>query len=179
LISKRPIALALLLLSWHGITGATTASGDAPKLIPMPREYSPREPLSLAHGVSVVTDSDPEDLFAAHDLSAFFENLNLRKGHGTAVIELLRAQSRSAARLLSNANIKIDEPMQQEGYTTLPTKKGLAVIAPSAAGIFYGAQTIKQLTTGEGSSATLERAVIRDWPAMRYRGISDDVCGSP
>jgi N-acetyl-beta-hexosaminidase len=35
--------------------------------------------------------------------------------------------------------------MQQEGYIILPTKKGLAVIAPSAAGIFYGAQTLKQL----------------------------------
>ena len=178
-ISKRPIAVALLLLSSYGIARAATASGDTPKLIPMPREYAPREPLSLARGVSVLTDSDPEDVFAAHDLSAFFEKLNLRKGHGTAVIELLRAQSRSGARLLSNAKIRIDEPMQQEGYIILPTKKGLAVIAASAAGLFYGAQTIKQLTAGEGSSAVLERAVIRDWPAMRYRGISDDVSRGP
>jgi hypothetical protein len=82
-ISKRLIAVVLLLLSSCGIVRAATASGDAPKLIPMPREYSPRESFGLGHGVSVVTDSDPEDLFAAHDLSAFFEKLNLRKGHGT------------------------------------------------------------------------------------------------
>jgi hexosaminidase len=178
-ISKRPIAVALLLLSSYGITRAATASGDTAKLIPMPREYFPRDSLSLAHGVSVTSDSSPEDRFTAQDLSAFFEKLNLRKGHGTVVIELLRAQSRPAARLLSNANTKIDEPMQREGYAILPTKKGLAVIAANAAGIFYGTQTIKQLTTGEGSSAILERAVIRDWPAMRYRGISDDVSRGP
>jgi hexosaminidase len=173
--SKQAIALVLFLLSSYGIARSATTSGNAAKLVPMPREYFPREPLSLGRGVSVATGSDPEDTFAANDLSAFFEKLNLRKGHGTAVIELLRAQSRPVARPLSNANTKIDEPMQQEGYIILPTKKGLAVIAANSAGIFYGAQTIKQLTTGEGSSAVLERAVIRDWPAMRYRGISDDV----
>jgi hexosaminidase len=176
-ISKRPIALILLLLSSYGT--ARTASGVQPKLIPIPREYSPRDPLSLAKGVSVTSDSDPEDRFTARDLSDWFEKLNLRKGHGTVVIELLRAQSRPAARLLANANIKIDEPMLQEGYIILPTRKGLAVIAANAASIFYGAQTIKQLTTGEGPSAILGRAVIRDWPAMRYRGISDDVSRGP
>jgi len=177
LITKRPIAVTLLLLGSCGIARAVTA--DQPKLIPMPREYSPRDPLGLAHGVSVTSDSNPEDRFTAQDLSNFFEKLNLRKGHGTAVIELLRAQSRPAARLLANAHIKIDEPMQQEGYIILPAKKGLAVIAANAAGIFYGAQTIKQLTTGQGPSAILERAVIRDWPAMRYRGISDDLSRGP
>jgi hexosaminidase len=177
--SKQTIALVLFLLGSYGIARSATASGDTAKLVPMPREYSPREPLSLGRGISVATDSDPEDIFAAHDLSAFFEKLNLHKGRGTAVIELLRAQSRTAVRLLSNASTKIDEPMQQEGYIILPTRKGLAVIAANSAGIFYGVQTIKQLTTGEGSSAVLERAVIRDWPAMRYRGISDDVSRGP
>jgi hexosaminidase len=177
--SKQTIALVLFLLGSYGIARSATASGDTAKLVPMPREYSQREPLSLGRGISVATDSDPEDIFAAHDLSAFFEKLNLHKGRGTAVIELLRAQSRTAVRLLSNASTKIDEPMQQEGYIILPTRKGLAVIAANSAGIFYGVQTIKQLTTGEGSSAVLERAVIRDWPAMRYRGISDDVSRGP
>jgi hypothetical protein len=74
-IGKRPISVVLLLLSSYGVAQAATASGDPPKLIPTPREYAPREPLSLARGVSVLTDSDPEDLFAAHDLSAFFERL--------------------------------------------------------------------------------------------------------
>jgi len=179
LVCRNWIALAVMVVSSCGIARAATASGDTTKLIPIPREYSPRDPLSLARGVSVVTGSDPEDRFAGQDLSDWFEKLNLRKGHGTVVIELLRAQSHSAARLLSSANTKIDEPMQQEGYIILPTKKGLAVIASSSAGIFYGAQTVKQLTTGQGSSAILERAVIRDWPAMRYRGMLDDLSRGP
>jgi hexosaminidase len=178
-ISKRLVAVALLLLSACGIASAATASADTTKLIPIPREYSPRDPLRLARGVSVVTSSAPEDRFAGQDLSDWFVKLNLRKGHGTVVIELLRAQSHPAARLLASANTTIDEPMQQEGYIILPTKKGLAVIASSSTGIFYGAQTVKQLTSGEGSSAILQRAVIRDWPAMRYRGMLDDLSRGP
>ena len=177
MIKKRPIALVLLLLSSYGT--AQAASGVQPTLIPIPREYSPRDPLSLAHGVSVTSNADPEDRFTAQDLSTYFEKLHLRKGHGSAVIDLLRAQSRPAARLLSSANITLDEPMQPEGYAILPTKKGLAVIASTSAGIFYGAQTVKQLITGEGSSAILQRAVIRDWPAMRYRGMLDDLSRGP
>jgi hypothetical protein len=77
------------MLSSYGT--ARAASGVQPKLIPIPREYSPRDPLSLAKGVSVTSDSDPEDRFTARDLSDWFEKLNLRKGHGTVVIELLRS----------------------------------------------------------------------------------------
>ena len=173
------LALALVAVGSFVNAQAVTAPGDTPRLLPMPREYSSRGTASLAHGVSVKADSDAEDRFAAQDLSGWFEKLHVRSGHGTVVIELLRAQSRQGARLLSSSNLKIDEPMQEEGYAIVPTKKGLAVIAATSAGIFYGAQTVKQMTTGDGPTAVLQKALIRDWPAMRYRGISDDLSRGP
>jgi len=53
------------------------------------------------------------------------------------------------------------------------------VVASTAPGIFYGAQTVKQLVEGSGSSARLQRATVRDWPAMRYRGFHDDLSRGP
>jgi len=45
--------------------------------------------------------------------------------------------------------------------------------------VFYGAQTVKQIVSGDGDQARLYRATIRDWPAMRYRGFHDDLSRGP
>ncbi len=147
----------------------------------MPREYSLREVVSLDHGVSVSGDSEAEDRFAAENLSGWFKDLNVSvaHGHSSISIELLRKQSSRAAKLLAQADVQFDAVMHDEGYAIVPAGKGLAVIGDSAAGVFYGAQTVKQMVTGSGSSATLQLAVVRDWPAMQYRGISDDLSRGP
>lgn len=69
--------------------------------------------------------------------------------------------------------------MKAEGYAIIPDGKGLALTAASDSGIFYALQTIKQLVSGNGTSAVLHTATIRDWPAMRYRGLSDDLSRGP
>ena len=44
--------------------------------------------------------------------------------------------------------------MHDEGYIIVPDGQGgLAVIADTSAGIFYGAQTVKQLIRGQGKDA--------------------------
>ena len=61
-----------------------------------------------------------------------------------------------------------------------PTAQGgLAVIAETSAGIFYGAQTVKQLIRGSGKDAVLLAPTLRDWPAMAHRGLSDDWSRGP
>jgi hypothetical protein len=60
-----------------------------------------------------------------------------------------------------------------------PDGKGLALTAASDAGIFYALQTVKQLVTGSGANAVLHTATIRDWPAMKYRGLDDDLSRGP
>jgi hypothetical protein len=69
--------------------------------------------------------------------------------------------------------------MKLEGYAILTDGKGLAITAASDAGVFYALQTVKQLVTGSGANAVLHTATIRDWPAMKYRGLDDDLSRGP
>jgi hexosaminidase len=61
----------------------------------------------------------------------------------------------------------------------IPDGKGLALTAATDSGIFYALQTVKQLVTGSGANAVLHTATIRDWPAMKYRGLDDDLSRGP
>ena len=159
----------------------------------MPREYSARDTLPLNHGVWVTTgpasqgdfpdrgEDRSEDRFAAHDLLEWLRVLEVppARGHAVVHIELLRAGSHDAQRLLSRSGASISRDMHDEGYVMLPTARGVAVLAETSAGLFYGEQTLKQMVVGTGVTAVLKRAVIRDWPAMRYRGLSDDLSRGP
>jgi hypothetical protein len=76
------------------------------------------------------------------------------------------------------ANDMPDE-MRAEGYSIIPDGRGVAVTGATDAGVFYALQTVKQLITGWGANAILHQATIRDWPAMRYRGLDDDLSRGP
>ena len=74
--------------------------------------------------------------------------------------------------------------MHDEGYVIVPQPHELAVIADTGTGLFYGAQTVKQLIignghAGNGADAYLETATIRDWPALPHRGLDDDLSRGP
>ena len=71
------------------------------------------------------------------------------------------------------------DEMKPEGYAIIPDGKGLAMTAATGPGIFYALQTAKQLITGYGANAMLHQAKIRDWPAMKYRGLDDDLSRGP
>ncbi len=189
--SVRPVRSILLLFAlafaFRGgqscLSQALSArtSGTCPLLLPMPRECQPRGNVSLLHGVSIATGSDPEDRFAAYDLSVWLQELGIPPGKGRSAfhVQLLRASVPKAQKLLSRAEAALDPPMRDEGYAILPSSRGIAVIAETPAGLFYGVQTLKQMVAGNGASAVLNIARIRDWPAMRYRGVSDDLSRGP
>jgi hexosaminidase len=172
-----PIALLLVAICIH----AMAQQDIAPRLLPVPREYSGANVIPLQRGVTIINDGSPEDRFSAGDLSDWLQQLNIptQRDRSAVSVELLRTSSRAAQRILDSAEVKIDPAMHEEGYAIVPTRKGTAVVADTPAGIFYGVQTVKQLIQGRGTEATLQAARIRDWPAMRYRGISDDLSRGP
>lgn len=174
-------ALLFFLASLFGIARPMIAADASPALLPMPREYSAGDAVSLDSGLSIEAGADSEDQFAAKDLAEWLKTLHVpeARGHSPVLIELLRRQSHRAEKLLSPSGKTIDAPMHEEGYAIVKTERGLAVIADTSSGIFYGAQTAKQMISGSGQSAVLRRATIRDWPAMRYRGLSDDLSRGP
>lgn len=83
----------------------------------------------------------------------------------------------------SEANRKIDARFEQagalpdpnwgpEGYRLKITPNEILLAGNSAAGCFYGLQTIRQMLDPlpDGKGARLECVDIRDWPAMTWRG---------
>jgi hexosaminidase len=180
-IGSLRFALLLFFGALFGIPQTLIAADANPALLPMPREYTAGDAVNLDSGVSIAAGTDPEDQFAASDLAEWLKNLSVPEAHGHSpvLVELLRTPSRRAEKLLSQSGVIVDAPMHEEGYAIVKTEKGLAVIADTSSGIFYGVQTVKQMVVGSGHSAVLHRATIRDWPAMRYRGLSDDLSRGP
>ncbi len=112
----------------------------------MPREVHAGKLLSLDHGIVVRTGSrDAEDRFTAEDLRASLKERGIPSRASGPVIELLRANTATARTLLAAAHVTFDPAMHDEGYVILPRARGVAVIAATSAGLFYGAQTVKQL----------------------------------
>lgn len=70
-------------------------------------------------------------------------------------------------------NLKADN---KEAYTIDVTTNYVVVNGASAAGNFYGIQTLrKSIPVGETASVTLPAVKIGDWPRFGYRGASFDV----
>jgi hypothetical protein len=70
-------------------------------------------------------------------------------------------------------------PNSREAYDLSVTKQGVRIHARSSAGLYYGAQELRQLIEGEGAQAMLPVVEIHDWPSMAYRGTMLDISHGP
>ena len=82
--------------------------------------------------------------------------------------------------------MKVDEPgnddVEKQAYVIRVTDSGVLVAGRTAQGLFYGVQTLRQLLHAEGSGGktlAIPALVIRDWPSMEWRGVSDDISRGP
>ncbi|MGA2886954.1 MAG: family 20 glycosylhydrolase [Terracidiphilus sp.] len=184
----RFFAVVVLFFSFAEVGAyAQTAPATAPAptcadlhLIPAPRECTAVQAIAIGGvGFFVSTDKNAEDGFAAEDLVE--DRLGKRSVQQDApFIRLERAESEPAQALLTQLHLTFDPAMHDEGYIIASDGQGgLAVIAESSAGVFYGVQTVKQLIRGSGKDSVLLVPTLRDWPAMAHRGISDDWSRGP
>jgi hexosaminidase len=154
---------------------ASLAFAQSPiKLIPIPREVRATADQRLPHGVRIVCGAPcpAEDQFAADDLAATLQGRGIPAAAAAGFqIELTR--------LSAHPEVKFSDEMTSEGYAISTTSSSLRVVGATAEGLFYGAQTVKQLIEGIGDRAVLHGANIRDWPAMKYRGLDDDLSRGP
>ncbi len=168
---------------------ALPAGAQTLHLIPMPREVKAGSSLPLTSGIRVdcATPCDPEDAFAVSEFKAFMAERRIPTTEsGSAphifVTRFSTPLGRSVYQESSPAAAKataFPAEMHAEGYAIVPDKDGIALTAETSAGIFYALQTAKQLVEGDGGIAALRVATIRDWPAMKYRGLSDDMSRGP
>lgn len=142
-------------------------------LVPAPRECKDVTSIRIGTvGLRVISARNAEDEFAAKDLEESLKERGIAVGKAGA--PLVRLERMTSAR----AKERFEKP--EEAYEINPsTARGLVVSAETSAGIFYGAQTVKQLIRGSGKDAVLLVPTIRDWPAMPHRGISDDWSRGP
>ncbi len=162
-------------------TPAVPACADL-HLVPAPRECAAVASIPVGTaGVSFAFGTHAEDEFAAHDLKQSFAVRGVDvQANAPSVIRLERAETEAGKELLARHHLKCDPAMHDEGYVIVPDgAAGLAVVAETSAGLFYGAQTVKQLLRGSGKDAVLLAPTLRDWPAMAHRGLSDDWSRGP
>ena len=162
---------------------ATAALTAQLALIPKPRELTVLGATALPNGLAIDAPANADDRFAAADLATTLRDRGINAGVGAAPasgrVTFLRATSPTAQRLLAAENLALTGPAHDEGYVIVADGSHLTVIGATSAGVFNGAQTVKQLVEGNGPSAKLNRVRIRDWPAMRYRGLHDDLSRGP
>ena len=186
----------ILLPGLLGLTAGTqVGEGQGLHLIPMPVAVSNISSQPLGGGVQIQCSAPcpTEDEFAIADLKASLTErgveVNTTAGvhllvtrFGSPLSKSIYQDSLPVEERMTHGDspIEFPEAMKAEGYVIIPDGKGLALTAFSAEGIFYALQTVKQLVdAAPGRAAVLHTATIRDWPAMQYRGLDDDLSRGP
>ena len=166
-------AAGVLLAATPGIAAAQV------HLLPQPREAHFTGDAAIPAGIRAeVPGRDAEDEFAAHDLEEAAVGLKAKSESGYPVV-LLRAGSAEGKQALAASHLSFSPEMASEGYVLEIGPRRTVVVADSATGIFYGVQTFKQLLPLPGGKAEIPAGTIRDWPAMKYRAIDDDLSRGP
>ena len=148
------------------LLGAPAIAGADLRLVPEPasvQEGAGRLP--LGGGVTIAVGNDDEDRFAASLLA-----------------DEIRDATGQSPRIVNGASGSIvlrREPSLtsagDEGYRLEVKASGATVAARTAAGLFYGVQTLRQMIEPRG----IPFATIEDRPALRWRGVHDDISRGP
>ncbi|HWG16867.1 MAG TPA: glycoside hydrolase family 20 zincin-like fold domain-containing protein [Acidobacteriaceae bacterium] len=187
-----------MLRKWIGVAALTwgllagigecTSCAQALNLIPMPRELavSGTELLKGQIEINCAAPCAAEDQFAIDDLKKWLAADGVEVNAAATVHVLVARYGTSVAQPIFRDSatqpgeaVEMPAEMQAEGYAISPDGHGIALTAASGPGIFYALQTVKQLVTGYGANAVLHTVKVRDWPAMKYRGLDDDLSRGP
>jgi hexosaminidase len=174
--------MLFFLLAGRSVCATALAQSPHPALLPEPREFEARESVSLEHGVYIsASGSDSDDHFASRDLVEFLRTHDVKVSPASVGVRiyLLRDTSPAGNRALAQAKLVFDPAMKDEGYALFTTSRAIYIVGHTSAGVFYGVQTAKQLVFDNSGPAMFYGCSIRDWPAMRYRGVHDDLSRGP
>ena len=155
-------------------------------VIPQPRQLivnGESFPLRRAR-LTFADHRSQEDQFAARDFINDLKQtagLELRTGRsrGRNSIFVGKLDLPSMQSALKESGVTTPQSLPEEGYILVAGKNGVVIAGTTSAGVFYGLQTLKQLVRGESTNAYVQGVRITDWPAMRWRGVSDDISRGP
>ena len=122
--------------------------------------------------VAIAGTADAADLFAAEELRRLLKDAcRLTPMANSSVLYLLRTGDQSAMPGVADSA----GPGSREAYKISIALQSVKVRAASAAGIFYGVQTLRQMIEVENGHVVLPVAEIEDWPTLAYRGFMMDM----
>jgi hypothetical protein len=190
-LTRSAVARPLVLVAWIVFGGSIALAQQLPvnplvQLIPQPRQIVLRPNRFSLNTKTRIVLADPrseDDRFAAGDFAddvrqtAKLEMKIVNSGsrHSILVGNLDLPSVQSA---LKRLGISVPADLDIEGYVLVVNQDEAVVAGKSTAGTFYGLQTLKQLVRGEGD-LFIPAVEIVDWPAMRWRGVSDDISRGP
>ncbi len=163
-------------------------------LIPAPRDVRPLSgqfQLNRRTEIVVTRKYARQDMTAARMLQKEIERISGRKPrirtersmpgrHDTIFLGRTTRRDRRLDRLLERQNLSIGTGFSAQGYVLYAGPRRIVVAARTGQGLFYGVQTLRQLLGQDAQNPTACPAVtIRDWPAMPWRGVQDDVSRGP
>ena len=178
---------AVIVCALACVCGQVGAQSPSVHFIPQAKQSSvTQDAFQLNRGTRVVL-ADPrseDDRFAAQDFMDDVKatgGLTLTMGKGRSRHDILigRVDLPQIQQALKRAAIEAPATMNDEGYLLTVNANEVVIAGKTAAGTFYGLQTLKQLVRGEGASALIPGVNIADWPTMRWRAVSDDISRGP
>lgn len=148
-------------------------------LIPLPQEIkSTGKAFELTDKTAVYVATEDEQVFAVAEYLAG----KLRTATGFPLpVNKVQGQAPEGSLVLTKT--EPDAQLGEEGYSLEVTESAVKLSAPAAAGLFRGAQTIRQLLPAAIESASvqndvdwkIETGTIRDFPNYAWRGMMLDV----
>jgi hypothetical protein len=180
----RTVVFGLIVLAVATVAHAQSRPINI-QIIPQPRELMATGQVFSLRGAHVeLADSrSQEDRFAAEDFISDVKqggvSLKVRGGSDRKAILIGIASLPAMQKALRAQKVEVPANLNEEGYVLHASPNVVVVAGASAAGVFYGLQTLKQLVRGEGRDAFIQCVRIVDWPAMRWRGVSDDISRGP
>jgi hexosaminidase len=142
-------------------------------LIPWPQRIEPRSgDFSIDEGTRVVL-SEPVNAELQSIAALVTESLRAATG-----IEVPVAPASGAEGTGNTIALRLSqegEPVSPEEYRLSVAPTGVILSANTPAGLFYGAQTLRQLIPLEGAGRAIPAVEIKDAPRFTYRGMHLDV----
>jgi hypothetical protein len=161
------------------------------KVLPAPKEVRMAEDRIVIKPSTTILISNSEDRTAAEMLQKEIHDRTGMKLSIEAVtaapkttghISLGRLADRGLRSYLESQGVKAGDELGSQGYVIRATDSGVLVAGRTAQGLFYGVQTLRQLLrpVGPGGKVlAMPALVVRDWPSMEWRGVSDDISRGP
>ncbi|TAM59357.1 hypothetical protein EPN52_08085 [bacterium] len=141
------------------------------KVLPQPREAAVGACVAPLHTYEVRFEGVAREDGALEILGERWHALGIASGAPAGVV--VRVSELGAGERAQHAQLG------EEGYVLRVERGGAEILADTAAGRFYGLMTLAQLPMRDGAGWCLPQAHIVDHPAMRWRGVSDDVSRGP